>query len=62
MQDCIIFMPQANCPALCLVHISYTFFEVGILKFRVWKHLGMAECRVLFFGYFDLDLDLWHSF
>ena len=27
-------------------------------KFRVWMHLGMAECRVLFFGYFDLDLDL----
>ena len=48
--------------SLCVLCISPIFFEVGILKFGVWMHLGMAECRVPFSGHCDLDLDLWLSF
>ena len=48
-------------PASCPVHISYILWGRNS-KFDVWMHLGMAECRVQFSGYCDLDLDLWLSF
>ena len=38
--------------------ISPIFFEIGVPNFSVWIHLGMAECRVSFSGYCDIDLDL----
>ena len=32
------------------------------MKFGLWVHLGMAECRVPFLGHLEIDLYLWHSF
>ena len=42
---------------VCRAYIVYCFQE-GIPKCRVWIHVGVPECPVLFWGYFDLDL--WH--
>ena len=42
-------------PAACPVHISYILVGRNS-KFKVWMHLGMAECSVPFSGHCDLDL------
>ena len=42
-------------PASCPVHISYILWGRNF-KFGVWMHLGMAECRVPFWGHCDLNL------
>ena len=39
---------------LCPEHISYIHCGRNS-KFRVWMHLGIAECHVPFTGHCDLD-------